>query len=121
MTNAERLGEIYREVTILLNQHRPAVLAMEQLFFTRNITSAMRVAEARGVITLAAGQLGVPVIEYTPNQVKQAVTGSGRADKRQVQEMIARLLGLPAIPRPDDAADGLSIALCHLQTKRWDG
>jgi crossover junction endodeoxyribonuclease RuvC len=92
---------------------------METLFFSRNVTSALEVAEVRGVIMLAAQKHGVPVAEYTPNQVKQAVTGSGRADKRQMQEMITRLLGLPAIPRPDDVADGLSVALCHIHTARF--
>ncbi|PKL55731.1 MAG: crossover junction endodeoxyribonuclease RuvC, partial [Methanomicrobiales archaeon HGW-Methanomicrobiales-6] len=84
------------------------------LFFSRNTTSAMQVSEARGVLLLAAAQHGIPVAEYTPNQVKQAVTGSGRADKHQVQEMMRRLLRLDEVPRPDDAADGLAIALCHI-------
>jgi crossover junction endodeoxyribonuclease RuvC len=76
------------------------------------------VSEVRGVILLAAQQKNIPVAEYTPNQVKQAITGSGKADKRQMQEMIRRLLALPEIPRPDDAADGLSIALCHIHVMR---
>ena len=120
MTDSQRLLEIHSAVCDLITRYTPSVLAMEQLFFTRNITSAIRVAEARGVIMLAAGQYDIPVLEYTPGQVKQAVTGSGRSDKRQVQEMIACLLRLDEIPRPDDAADGLSIALCHLQTRRWE-
>ncbi len=91
---------------------------MEKLFFTNNVTSAMNVSEARGVIFLAAQQKSIPVVEYTPAQVKQAITGSGRADKRQMQEMIMRLLRLDEIPRPDDAADGLSIALCHINIIR---
>ncbi|MEI8331646.1 MAG: crossover junction endodeoxyribonuclease RuvC, partial [Methanomicrobiales archaeon] len=89
-----------------------------KLFFAKNVTSAMSVSEVRGVILLAAEQHGIPVEEYTPNQVKQAITGSGRADKRQVQGMICRLLHLDAVPQPDDAADGLSIALCHIHVMR---
>jgi crossover junction endodeoxyribonuclease RuvC len=91
---------------------------MEKLFFSRNVTSAMQVSEVRGVILLAARQNGVPVAEYTPNQVKQAITGSGKADKKQMQDMIRRLLDLPEIPKPDDVADGLSIALCHVHVMR---
>ena len=96
----------------------PAHIAVEKLFFSKNITSAMSVSEARGVILLLAEQRKIPVTEYTPNQVKQAITGSGRADKRQMQEMIMRLLHLAEIPRPDDAADALSIALCHIHIMR---
>lgn len=113
-----RLMEIHSRVSSLLDIYRPSWLAMERLFFTRNVTSAMDVSEVRGVILLAAQQKGVPVAEYTPNQVKQAVTGSGKADKRQMQEMIRRLLSLPEIPRPDDVADGLSVALCHIHILR---
>lgn len=115
---AERLLTIYHAVDALLAEHTPVALSLEKLFFTKNITSAMSVSEVRGIILLAAAQRQVPVIEYTPNQVKQAITGSGRADKRQVQEMITRLLGLPGIPKPDDTADALSIALCHIHIMR---
>jgi crossover junction endodeoxyribonuclease RuvC len=118
MTGPARLEMIYRDVIALIVKYSPACLATERLFFTKNITSAMQVAEVRGVIALAAQQNGVPVVEYTPNQVKQAITGSGRADKRQVQDMISRLLSLAEIPKPDDAADGLSIALCHINSVR---
>ena len=113
-----RLLHIYSEVAALLKKHPPSHLAIEKLFFSKNITSAMSVSEARGVILLLAEQLQIPVTEYTPNQVKQAITGSGRADKRQMQEMIKRLLGLGEIPKPDDAADALSIALCHIHILR---
>ncbi len=112
--NPERLKEIYDEVNVLLDKYSPSEVAVEKLFFTNNITSAMGVSEARGVIFLAAQQKNIPIIEYTPKQIKQAITGSGSADKKQIQEMIKRLLGLDEIPRPDDAADGLSIALCHI-------
>ncbi len=114
----ERLGVIYDALSALLDEYAPECMAIEKLFFSRNVTSALGVAEVRGVIMLAAREKGIPVIEYTPNQVKQAVTGSGRADKKQVQQMIARLLSLPGIPKPDDVADGLSIALCHVHTVR---
>jgi crossover junction endodeoxyribonuclease RuvC len=114
----ERLQVIYDRLNSLFDTHRPSWVAVERLFFSKNVTSAMQVSEVRGVILLAARQKNVPVAEYTPNEVKQAITGSGRADKRQMQEMIQRLLSLPSIPRPDDAADGLSIALCHIHMMR---
>jgi crossover junction endodeoxyribonuclease RuvC len=114
----ERLLHIYTEVASLFDKYPPAYIAVEKLFFTRNITSAMSVSEARGVLLLLAEQRKVPVAEYTPNQVKLAITGSGRADKRQMQEMIMRLLHLQEFPQPDDAADALSIALCHIHIMR---
>jgi crossover junction endodeoxyribonuclease RuvC len=113
-----RLKKIYEEITDLFHCREPRCAAVEKLFFTKNITSAMGVAEVRGVILLACAENAIPVYEYTPNQVKQAVTGSGKADKKQVQEMIKRLLHLDAVPTPDDAADGLSIALCHINRMR---
>jgi crossover junction endodeoxyribonuclease RuvC len=91
---------------------------MEKLFFSKNTTSAMGVSEVRGVILLTAEQRKIPVTEYTPNQIKLAITGSGRADKAQMQQMVTRLLHLDEIPTPDDAADGLSIALCHIHVMR---
>ncbi len=115
---SKRLVQLYTGVETLFEKYPPAHLSLEKLFFTRNITSAMGVSEARGVILLAAELRNIPVTEYTPNQVKQAITGSGRADKRQVQEMIKRLLRLSEIPTPDDAADALSIALCHIHIMR---
>jgi crossover junction endodeoxyribonuclease RuvC len=115
---SERLLKIHTEVGILFEKYQPAHLSLEKLFFTRNISSAMGVSEVRGIILLAAEQRKIPVAEYTPNQVKQAITGSGRADKRQMQEMIKRLLRLTEIPTPDDAADALSIALCHIHIMR---
>ncbi|MCE8423838.1 MAG: crossover junction endodeoxyribonuclease RuvC [Candidatus Methanoperedens sp.] len=110
----ERLLEIYDEVKNLFEKYNPDAVSVEKLFFTKNVTSGMGVSEARGIIFLAAAQKSIPVFEYSPNRVKQAITGSGRADKKQMQDMIMRLLGLDEIPRPDDAADGLSIALCHI-------
>jgi crossover junction endodeoxyribonuclease RuvC len=114
----ERLLEIYTGVNELFGKYVPSAVAVEKLFFNKNVTNAMSVSEARGVIVLAAEQNHIPVFEYTPNEVKQAITGSGRADKKQMQEMIKRLLNLDEIPRPDDAADGLSIALCHINIMR---
>ncbi|MCZ7357482.1 MAG: crossover junction endodeoxyribonuclease RuvC [Candidatus Methanoperedens sp.] len=110
----ERLLEIYSEICTLLEKYAPSAVAVERLFFNKNVTNAMSVSEARGVIFLAVQQKSIPIFEYTPNQIKQAITGSGRADKRQMQEMIKRLLNLDELPQPDDAADGLSIALCHI-------
>ncbi len=114
----ERLLEIYIEINALFEKYNPENIAVEKLFFTRNVTSAMYVSEARGVIFLAAQQKHIPVFEYTPAQIKQAITGSGCADKRQMQEMIMKLLKLDELPQPDDAADGLSIALCHIHVMR---
>ena len=108
-----RLQEIYAGVEEILRRTGPQAMAVEQLFFTNNKTTGIAVAEARGVILLAASRQGIPVFEYTPVQVKQAVVGYGRAVKSQVQEMTKRLLGLPRIPKPDDAADALAIAICH--------
>jgi crossover junction endodeoxyribonuclease RuvC len=114
----ERLEEIFCGVDALIRKYHPSWVAVEKLFFSRNVTSALAVSEVRGVIMLAAQRHRVPVREYTPSQVKLAITGSGKADKRQMQEMICRLLNLPAIPTPDDVADGLSVALCHLHVLR---
>ena len=108
-----RLQEIYAGVEEILRRTGPQAMAVEQLFFTNNKTTGIAVAEARGVILLAASRQGIPVFEYTPVQVKQAVVGYGRAVKSQVQEMTKRLLGLPRIPKPDDTADALAIAICH--------
>ena len=115
---SERLLKIYTEIGTLFDNYTPNHISLEKLFFTKNISSAMSVSEVRGIILLAAEQRLIPVTEYTPNQIKQAITGSGRADKRQVQEMIKRLLHLAEIPTPDDAADALSIALCHIHIMR---
>jgi crossover junction endodeoxyribonuclease RuvC len=115
---SERLLKIYTAVEALFDKYPPDHLSLEKLFFTKNVSSAMRVSEVRGIILLAAEKRNIMITEYTPNQIKQAITGSGRADKRQVQEMIKRLLRLTEIPTPDDAADALSIALCHIHILR---
>jgi crossover junction endodeoxyribonuclease RuvC len=116
-----RLSRLFDGVTELLKGYRPDSVAIEELFFNTNVTTGITVGQARGVAILAAYRAGIEVAEYTPLQVKQAVTSYGRADKRQVQEMVKSLLKLPAIPRPDDAADGLAIAITHAFTSRMGG
>jgi crossover junction endodeoxyribonuclease RuvC len=113
-----RLDHIYREIMLLAKRHKPDVMAVEKLFFNKNIISAMQVSEARGVAVLAGSHAGLPVFEYTPLQVKQAVAGYGRAEKAQVQQMVKILLSLSQTPKPDDAADALALALCHINTGR---
>ena len=115
---AERLQTLYRELRALLTLHGPASGAVEKLFFARNVTTAMTVGQARGVALLALAEAGVATAEYTPLEVKQAVAGYGRADKQQMQAMVRMLLGLPEVPRPDDAADALAVAICHLHSAK---
>ena len=110
---SHRLLQIDRDMEELIRTFHPDEMAVEELFFTKNITTGIAVAHGRGVILLAAEKLGVPIFEYTPMQVKQAVVGYGGADKRQVMLMTQRLLNMKEIPRPDDAADALAIAICH--------
>jgi crossover junction endodeoxyribonuclease RuvC len=107
-----RLAEIYGRIGELLDVHRPDAIAIEELYFGANVRTAFAVGQARGVVLLAAGQRGVPSSSYTPQQVKGAVCGHGRAGKDQVARMVARLLGLPAPPAPDHAADALAVAIC---------
>lgn len=111
-----RLQLIYDDMTQLLELLKPDAVSIEELFFNTNITTGIQVAHGRGVILLACTKYGVPIFEYTPLQVKQAVAGYGRAEKRQVMDMTKRLLHLEKIPRPDDAADGLALALCHARS-----
>ena len=111
----ERLASLHEGMTDLLALHRPDAAAVERLYFQRNVTTAMVVGEARGVLLLALAQAGIPVGEYTPGEIKQAITAYGSAKKQQMQEMIRLLFGLPEVPRPDDAADALAVAVCHLQ------
>lgn len=111
-----RLGVIYNDMTQLLQVAAPDAVAIEELFFGQNVTTGIKVAQARGVILLAIQQSGVPVYEYKPMQVKQAVVGYGNATKHQVQDMTKRLLKLPEVPKPDDAADAVAIALCHARS-----
>lgn len=115
----ERLLIIYRKLSELLALHRPTCGAVEKLFFQRNVTSAIAVGQARGVVLLALAEAGVPVNEYSPLEVKQAVAGYGAAGKKQMQQMVRLLLGLQDVPQPDDAADALALAICHLHTNGW--
>jgi crossover junction endodeoxyribonuclease RuvC len=108
-----RLGTIYSEVCALIDKYKPDAVAVEELFFNTNVKTAIAVGHGRGVILLACGNCKVPVFEYTPLQVKQSVTGYGRADKNQVQQMTRVLLNLAAVPKPDDTADALAVAICH--------
>ena len=110
---SERLLQISRDMEQLLETFKPDEMAVEELFFTKNITTGIAVAHGRGVILLAAEKMGIPVFEYTPMQVKQGVVGYGKAEKKQVMLMTQRLLNMKDIPRPDDAADALAIAICH--------
>ena len=114
----ERLLMLFNKLTEKILLYRPQSGAVEKLFFQRNVTTAMSVGQARGVTILALAQHGVAVAEYTPLEVKQAVTGYGGADKNQVQQMVKALLSLNQIPKPDDAADALAIAICHLHSAR---
>ncbi len=109
----DRLLEIYDDITDVLSNVKPQAVAIEQLFYTTNQKTVMAVSQARGVILLAARKAHVPVFEYTPMQVKQSVTGYGKATKKQVQEMTRVLLKMNSIPKPDDAADALALAICH--------
>ena len=112
----KRLDIIYNGITELIEKTKPDALSIEKLYFNTNTTTAIDVAQARGVIVLAAERCGVPIFEYTPLQVKQAVTGYGRAEKRQIIEMTKTLLGLSKAPKPDDTADALALAICHAHT-----
>jgi crossover junction endodeoxyribonuclease RuvC len=109
-----RLANIHAEIGELIERHRVDAVALEELYFGANVRTAFAVGQARGVMLLAAGQRGVPARSYTPQQVKAAVCGSGRADKGQVGRMVVRLLGLDAVPRPDHAADALAVAVCDV-------
>lgn len=119
-TLPERLLTIYQEIRRLLTLHRPDSSAVEKLFFQRNVRTAMSVGQARGVVLLALAEAGVPVAEYTPSEVKQAIAGYGGAVKNQVQQMVRLLLNLEVLPEPDDAADALAVAICHLHSRRMN-
>jgi crossover junction endodeoxyribonuclease RuvC len=113
-----RLRQIYHGVADVVGRCAPGELAVEKLFFGRNMTSALAVGQARGVAILAAAQLELPVVEYTPAEIKQTVASYGNARKEQIQEMVRILLGLSAVLRPDDAADAAAVAICHLHSRR---
>jgi crossover junction endodeoxyribonuclease RuvC len=116
MPMPERLLELYRQLREQLLLHHPQCGAVEKLFFQRNVRTALAVGQARGVALLALAESGIPIAEYTPLEVKQAVAGYGGADKNQIQQMVKALLGLADIPRPDDVADALAVAICHLHS-----
>ena len=109
----QRLKEIHQKLSIIIKECQPDALAIETLYFFKNLKTAMPVSEARGVILLAAAQKKIPIYEFTPLQAKMAVVGYGRAEKKQVQEMVKLLLDLEEVPKPDDSADALAIAICH--------
>jgi crossover junction endodeoxyribonuclease RuvC len=118
LTLPERLHELYHKLTEILFLYRPASGAVEKLFFQKNVRTAMNVGQARGVALLAFGEAGIPVAEYTPLEIKQAVTGYGGADKSQIQQMVRTLLVLDQAPQPDDAADALAVAICHIHSRK---
>ena len=113
---AKRLMQISKDMAELIGLFEPDQIAIEELFFNQNVTTGIAVAQARGVLLLSAEQAGLPIYEYTPSQVKQAVVGYGKAEKKQVMELTKTLLGLQATPKPDDAADALAIAICHARS-----
>ena len=119
LTPSARLAILFDGLNKILKKHKPETAAVEKLFFSKNITTGIAVGQARGVVLLALEKAGIQSYEYTPNEVKQAVAGYGSADKRQVQEMVRALLQLDQIPKPDDAADALAIAITHLNTARY--
>lgn len=116
--DAVRLHTIYEELLDIITSTKPQIMSVEKLFFAQNVTTAMTVAQARGVVLLAGQQHGLELHEYTPLQIKQAVTGYGRADKKQMQEMVRVILGLNEVPKPDDCADAIATALCHAQSSK---
>lgn len=118
MTLEERLVRIYDGICLLIDKYHPDEMAVEELFFNNNAKTAISVGQARGVILLAGAHKGVPLYEYTPLQVKQGIVGYGRADKKQIQYMIKTMLNMKEIPKPDDAADALAIAMCHGQCNK---
>lgn len=117
--DAVRLLTIYEELTDIIVNTKPTVMSVEKLFFAKNVTTAMTVAQARGVVLLCGMQAGMTIFEYTPMQIKQSVTGYGKADKKQMQEMVRVLLKLQEVPKPDDCADALAAALTHASTVRF--
>ncbi len=116
--DANRLQIIYDELTDIIFATKPQIMAVEKLFFSQNVTTAMTVSQARGVVLLTGKQAGLDIYEYTPLQIKQALTGYGRADKQQIQEMVKVILKLNRIPKPDDCADALAAAITHTMTMR---
>ena len=119
MPMPDRLASLYEQLQSIILLHRPDSSAVEKLFFQKNVKTALSVGQGRGVVLLALAQAHLPVGEYTPNEIKQAVTGYGSAGKQQMQEMVRLLLGLEQQPKPDDAADALAVAICHLHSSHY--
>jgi crossover junction endodeoxyribonuclease RuvC len=117
-TTAQRLGDLYQKLTKFIKKYKPEIITVEDIFFFKNLKTVIKVSQARGVILLAASQHKITVYEYTPLQIKQALTGYGRAEKKQVQHMVKAVLGLKEIPQPDDAADALAAAICCAHSLR---
>lgn len=117
--DSERLLTIYQELTSIISEHKPNVMSVEKLFFAQNVTTAMSVSQARGVVLLCGMQHNMDLHEYTPLQIKQALTGYGRADKKQIQEMVRVLLKLKEAPKPDDCADALAAAITYAMTRKY--
>ena len=117
-SDADRLVEIGKDIAFLIKKYKPSEAAIEDLFFFKNLKTAITVAQARGVILYEIKKNGIPLFSYTPLQVKQALTGYGRADKKQIQEMVKNILKLKCVPKPDDAADAVAVAICHLHSAR---
>lgn len=117
---AERLRQLYHDLSAIIAKYAPDEAAVEELFFSRNVTTALSVGQARGVAILAAAEAGLPVHEYKPREVKQAVVGYGNASKEQVQQMVRVLLNIDEVPRPDDAADAVAVAICHIHSAPFD-
>lgn len=111
--DAVRLATIYKELTAIIKEFKPNIMVVEKLFFAQNVTTAMTVSQARGVVLLCGEQNNLDLFDYTPLQIKQALTGYGRADKNQIQQMVKTILGLKSVPKPDDAADALAVAITH--------
>ena len=117
--DSERLKTIYDELSEIIKVNKPEVMSVEKLFFSQNVTTAMSVSQARGVVLLCGIQNDLKLFEYTPQQIKLAITGYGRADKKQVQEMVRVVLNLKEVPKPDDCADALAAAICHSMTANY--
>lgn len=120
-STAERLLEVSRDLSEIIKKHKPHEAAVEDLFFFKNVKTVMKVSQARGAILLTLEQFCVSISEYTPLQVKQALTGYGRAEKKQIQLMVKNILKLKDIPKPDDTADAIAIALCHINSRKMGG
>jgi len=116
--DSDRLLTIFDELTQIIQEAKPQIMAVEKLFFSQNVTTAMSVSQARGVVLLLGKQHGLELHEYTPQEIKMALTGYGRADKKQMQEMVRVILGLQEVPKPDDCADALAAAICHSMQRR---